>query len=111
MSKKTKTVDAKHSASSNFGRWGWWIIIYTAILMFLANGCQTDGLNLLVSKFAYVNGWDANTVLAMSTPCGLCGSGGGRASGLADYEEGRPEGAGGRAGGERPQLRRHGQQP
>jgi OFA family oxalate/formate antiporter-like MFS transporter len=70
MSKKSKTVDTKHSASSNFGRWGWWIIIYTAILMFLANGCQTDGLNLLVSKFSYVNGWDSNTVLAMSTPAG-----------------------------------------
>lgn len=70
MSKKKQAVDAKHSASSNFGKWGWWIIIYTAILMFLANGCQTDGLNLLVAKFSYVNGWDANTVLAMSTPAG-----------------------------------------
>jgi OFA family oxalate/formate antiporter-like MFS transporter len=70
MSKTKKTVDTKHNASSNFGRWGWWIIIYTAILMFLANGCQTDGLNLLVSKFSFVNGWDSNTVLAMSTPAG-----------------------------------------
>lgn len=70
---KTKTAaktDAKHSAKSNFGRWGWWIIIYTAILMFIANGAQSDGLNLLVSKFAYVNGWDSNTVLALATPAG-----------------------------------------
>jgi sugar phosphate permease len=70
MRKQKTTVDAKHSANSNFGRWGWWIIIYTAILMFLANGCQTDGLNLLVAKFSFVNGWDSNTVLAMSTPAG-----------------------------------------
>ena len=39
MSKQKKTaVDLKHSTSYNFGKWGWWIIIYTAILMFLANG-------------------------------------------------------------------------
>lgn len=67
---KNKPVDAKTSANSNFGAWGWWIIIYTAILMFLANGAQTDGLNLLVSKFSYVNGWDSNTVLALATPAG-----------------------------------------
>ena len=71
MSKQKKTaVDLKHSTSNNFGKWGWWIIVYTAILMFLANGCQTDGLNLLVSQFSYVNGWDSNTVLALSTPAG-----------------------------------------
>ena len=62
--------DVKKSASSNFGKWGWWIIIYTAILMFIANGAQSDGLNLLVSKFSYVNGWDSNTVLALATPAG-----------------------------------------
>ena len=67
---KTKTKDIKHSTSNNFGKWGWWIILYTAILMFLANGAQTDGLNLLVAQFSYVNGWDSNTVLALSTPAG-----------------------------------------
>lgn len=70
MKKNKASVDAKHSTSSNFGGWGWWIIIYTAILMFLANGSQTDGLNLLVAKFSYVNGWDSNTILSMSTPAG-----------------------------------------
>ena len=71
MAKKTKKpADAKTSANSNFGAWGWWIIIYTAILMFIANGAQSDGLNLLVSKFSYVNGWDSNTVLALATPAG-----------------------------------------
>ena len=71
MSKKEKQpVDAKHSANSNFGKWGWWIIIYAAILMFISNGAQADGLNLLVSKFSYVNNWDSNTVLALSTPAG-----------------------------------------
>ena len=71
MSKQKKpAADLKHSTSNNFGRWGWWIIIYTAILMFLANGCQTDGLNLLVAQFSYVNGWDSNTVLDLSTPAG-----------------------------------------
>lgn len=71
MAKNTKKKkDPQNSASSNFGAWGWWIIIYTAILMFLANGAQTDGLNLLVGKFAYVNGWDSNTVLALATPAG-----------------------------------------
>lgn len=70
MSKQKKAVDLKHSTSNNFGKWGWWIIVYTAILMFLANGCQTDGLNLLVAQFSYVNGWDSNTVLALSTPAG-----------------------------------------
>ena len=67
---KGKAKDVKHSTSSNFGKWGWWIILYTAILMFLANGAQTDGLNLLVAQFSYVNGWDSNTVLALSTPAG-----------------------------------------
>ena len=68
--KKNQNVDIKHSASSNFGKWGWWIIIYTAILMFIANGAQSDGLNLLVAKFAFVNNWDSNQVLALATPAG-----------------------------------------
>jgi MFS transporter, OFA family, oxalate/formate antiporter len=71
MNKKEKsTVDVKHSASSNFGKWGWWIIIYAAILMFIANGAQSDGLNMMVAKFAFVNGWDSNQVLALATPAG-----------------------------------------
>ena len=69
MSNKLNTK-GKTSASSNFGAWGWWIIVYTAILMFLANGAQTDGLNLLVSKFSYVNGWDSAQALALNTPAG-----------------------------------------
>ena len=68
--KTKKPSDPKTSTSSNFGKWGWWIIIYAAILMFLANGAQSDGLNLLVSKFAYTNGWDSNTVLSLATPAG-----------------------------------------
>ena len=66
MSKqKEPAADLKHSTSNNFGKWGWWIIIYTAILMFLANGCQTDGLNLLVDggmtkKMIYEEAFDFN---------------------------------------------------
>ena len=70
MTENSSAKNTKKSANSNFGAWGWWIIIYTAILMFLANGCQTDGLNLLVSQFSYVNGWAAETVLALNTPAG-----------------------------------------
>lgn len=56
-----------------FGRRGWYVICLAAVLMFLSNGAQTDGLNLFVSAFSQRNGWDANSVLALSTPAGYAG--------------------------------------
>ncbi len=71
---RAAAAEGKHELgeqkSRGFGKWGWWIIIFVGLLMFLANGAQTDGLNLLVSQFSYVNGWAESTVLALNTPAG-----------------------------------------
>lgn len=63
----------KQPNGKGFGKAGWLIILYAAVLMFLSNGAQTDGLNLFVEAFSSQNGWDANSVLALSTPAGYVG--------------------------------------
>ncbi|MCC8123691.1 MAG: MFS transporter [Oscillospiraceae bacterium] len=59
------------STRSNFGGWGWSMIIYCALIYYFAAGMSTDGLNIYPEAFAAFRGWDANTISAFATIGGL----------------------------------------
>lgn len=67
MSRKS----SKSSTKSNFGGWGWSMIIYCALVYYFAAGMSTDGLNIYPEAFAAFRGWDANTISAFATVGGL----------------------------------------
>jgi len=57
--------------NSNFGKWGWSMIIYTALLYYFWSGIGSDGLNLYPGVFAGMHGWDSNMLLGFATPAGI----------------------------------------
>ncbi len=61
----------KELTNSNFGKWGWSMILYTALLYYFWSGIGSDGLNLYPGAFAAMHGWDSNTLLGFATPAGI----------------------------------------
>ncbi len=47
----------KELTNSRFGKWGWSMILYTALLYYFWSGIGSDGLNLYPSAFAAMHGW------------------------------------------------------
>lgn len=70
-------MNNKQLTNSKFGKWGWSMIIYTALLYYVWAGISTDGLNLYPQFFSTVHGWDYNTLLGYATPAGIIGVVGG----------------------------------
>lgn len=70
-------MDNKQLTNSKFGKWGWSMIIYTALLYYIWAGIGTDGLNLYPGFFSGVHGWDYNLLLGYATPAGIIGVVGG----------------------------------
>ena len=70
-------MENKQLTNSKFGKWGWSMIIYTAVLYYVWAGIGTDGLNLYPSFFSSVHGWDYNLLLGFATPAGIIGVVGG----------------------------------
>lgn len=64
MSNKTK---------SNFGKWGWSMIIYCSISYYLAAVLSTDTLNWFPSAFVSLHGWEAGVTDLCNTMAGLGG--------------------------------------
>ena len=64
-------MNKKELTNSNFGKWGWSMIIYTALLYYFWSGIGSDGLNLYPDAFAALHGWDSNTLLGFATPAGI----------------------------------------
>ncbi len=61
----------KALTNSKFGKWGWSMIIYTALLYYFWSGIGSDGLNLYPNVFAAMHGWDSNQLLGFATPAGI----------------------------------------
>ena len=55
-------MDSK-STKSNFGKWGWSMIIYCAISYYIAAALATDTLNWYPAAFAAFRGWDADSMV------------------------------------------------
>jgi sugar phosphate permease len=55
---------------SNFGRYGWYLIVFSGFLYFLSSGLSADGQNVYVSAFAEKNGWDPAVLLGYASVAG-----------------------------------------
>ncbi len=66
MEKKKDT-----SLRSNFGAWGWFIIVFAFLSFMFAGNLIVDSLNITVSAFANLHGWQVGTLLSYSTVAGL----------------------------------------
>ena len=66
-------LSKKQLTNSNFGKWGWSMIIYSVLLYYFWAGLAVDGLNVYPSAFAAMHGWDYNTLLGFATPAGING--------------------------------------
>lgn len=64
-------MQSKELTNSKFGKWGWSMVIYTALLYYFWSGIGSDGLNLYPDVFAQMHGWDSNTLLGFATPAGI----------------------------------------
>ena len=66
-------MNSKSSTKSNFGKWGWSMIIYCAITFYLAAVLSTDTLNWFPEAFTTFRGWDGSVIDLCNTMAGLGG--------------------------------------
>ncbi len=61
----------ENKVSYNFGAKGWGLVCYEIVLLFFMTGLTVDGLNIIVPHMAVFHGWNADTILSISTPAGI----------------------------------------
>lgn len=59
--------------NSNFGKWGWSIILYAFLLYYFNTGLSADAMNVVPDAFAGAYGMDRNLLLSFATPAGIVG--------------------------------------
>ena len=59
------------SLRSNFGAWGWFIIVFSFLSFMFAGNLIVDSLNITVGAFSALHGWKTGTLLTYSTVAGL----------------------------------------
>lgn len=74
-SNEKKTVrpggyDSLSMTKSNFGRYGWLMIVISGLLFLFCSGNTTDSLNVIVGAFAEKFGFDSNLILGYNSLCG-----------------------------------------
>lgn len=62
-----------NNTKSNFGKWGWSMIIYCAISYYLAAALSTDALNWFPSAFQAYHGWGETFVNMCNAMAGIGG--------------------------------------
>lgn len=70
---KGKTVsgyDSLNMTKSNFGAYGWLMILVSGLLFLFCSGNTTDSLNVTVAAFADKFGFDSNLILGYNSLCG-----------------------------------------
>lgn len=58
-----RVATSPSNTKSNFGKWGWSMIIYSFICYYITCGLCTDGLNLYTEIFPALRGWSAPQIL------------------------------------------------
>lgn len=64
---------SSNNTKSNFGKWGWSMILYCAVSYYLAAALSTDTLNWFPAAFTAFHGWDENVVNLCNTMAGIGG--------------------------------------
>lgn len=62
--------DSLNMTKSNFGKYGWLMILISALLFLFCSGNTTDSLNVTVAAFAEKFQLDANLILGYNSLCG-----------------------------------------
>ena len=68
---KTENTPISKSANSNFGPWGWFIILFALLSFMFAGNLIVDGLNITVCSVYRAAGWESGVLLSCSTVAGL----------------------------------------
>ena len=55
------------TTKSNFGKWGWSMIVYSGLLYYFAAGMTTDGLNIFPEAFGNFRGWNPGAIAAWAS--------------------------------------------
>lgn len=66
-------MNSSNNTKSNFGKWGWSMILYCAVSYYLAAALSTDTLNWFPSAFTAYHGWDASIVNLCNAMAGIGG--------------------------------------
>lgn len=64
----TKTPEHLHETKSDFGAYGWSVVIAEAVLLWIGTGCQIQGLNIIIPTLSDLYGIEPNTLLYWATP-------------------------------------------
>lgn len=59
------------STKSDFGFWGWFVILFALLAFMLAGNLIIDSLNITLSAFHQLRGWDMGILLSYSTIAGV----------------------------------------
>lgn len=59
------------SAKSNFGTWGWFTVLFAFLSFMFAGNLIIDSLNITITAFSALHGWEASVLLSYSTLAGL----------------------------------------
>ncbi len=66
-------MNTNSNTKSNFGKWGWAMIIYCAISYYLAAALSTDSLNYFPAAFTALRGWDESAINLCNLMAGIGG--------------------------------------
>lgn len=69
--KKQNSPSQSKGTRSNFGAWGWFTILFAFFSFMFAGNLIVDGMNITVSAFAELRGWESGVLLSFSTVAGL----------------------------------------
>ena len=67
---QASSYDSLNMTKSNFGKYGWLMIIISGLLFLFCSGNTTDSLNITVEAFAQKFGFDPNIILGYNSLCG-----------------------------------------
>ncbi len=60
----------KGNLKSNFGKRGWFIVIFFGVMLFFNSSFTADGMNVMVPMLAEKNGWDPNLMMTYNGVAG-----------------------------------------
>jgi len=66
-----RDAEISKSIRSNFGAWGWFVIIFAFLSFMFAGNLIVDSLNVTVDAFSQMHGWKMGVLLSYSTVAGL----------------------------------------
>lgn len=69
--KKIVSSSPENSVRSNFGAWGWFTIIFAFFSFMFAGNLIVDSLNITVTAFSELRGWETGVLLSYSTVAGI----------------------------------------